>query len=159
MCCATVHRVHEAGEVEATVFVRYQATQPGRTGLRSGVFGLVNGMYKRGELTPGQVAFRQAGNDWYNANLGDPGKLAPEVYDKALHPRAVAWFRESAVEMIERAAGYLEILDSHGVAWEVVRSTDPGRILYGDLHQVVAEPYSSRADSGSGGVRPGDNSA
>jgi hypothetical protein len=25
-------------------------------------------------------------NDWNNAHLVDPGKLAPEIYDKALHP-------------------------------------------------------------------------
>jgi hypothetical protein len=151
--------VREVGGVEATVFVRYQAVQPGRTGLRSGVFGLVNGLYKRGELTAEQAAFRRAGNDWYNANLGDPGRPAPEVYDKALHPQALAWFRESAVEMIERAAGYLEILDSHGVAWEIVRSSDPGRILYADLHQVVAEPYPSHTNALSRDVRPGDNTA
>ena len=123
------------------VYVRYQAVQPGRTGLHSGVFGLINGLYKHGELTDEQAVFRRTGNDWYNAKMIDPGKTAPEVYDKTLHPRAVAWFKETAVEMIERVAGYLEILDAHCVAWELVRSTDPGRILYEDIHQVIAEPY------------------
>jgi hypothetical protein len=61
---------------------------------------MVNGLYKRGELTAGQAAFRWAGNDWYSANKIDPGKASPEVYDKVLHPRAVAWFKASAVEMI-----------------------------------------------------------
>ena len=127
--------------IETTVYVRYQAAQPGKTGLRSGVFGLVNGLFKRGELTAEQAVFRRAGNDWYHANMIDPGAVAPEVYDKAVHPRAVAWFKESAVEMIERVSGYLEILDAHGVAWELLRSTDPGRILYEDVHQVIAEPF------------------
>ena len=125
---------------QATVYVRYQAAQPGRTGLRSGVYGLVNGLYRRGLLTAEQAAFRRAGNDWYNANMIDPGRAAPEVYDKTLHPRAVAWFKESAVEMIERVAGYLEILEAHGVAWELVRSSDPGKILYEDEYQIIAEP-------------------
>jgi hypothetical protein len=125
---------------EPVMYVRYQAAQPGGTGLRSGVFGLVNGLYKRGELTTGQAAFRRAGNDWYNLNMIDPGKASPEVYDKVLHPGAVAWFKESAVEMIERVAGYLEILDAHGVAWELVRCAEPGRILYEDTHQAIAEP-------------------
>lgn len=131
----------EAGEPKAAAFLRYQAAAPGRTGLRSGVFGLVNGLYKRGELTAGQAAFRRANNDWYIANLSNPGELLPKVYDKAIHPRAAAWFKDSAVEMIERLAGYLEILDAHGVAWELIQTTEPGRILYEDRHQIVAEPF------------------
>ena len=76
-----------SGEDEAAVCVRYQAVEPGRTGLRSGVFALVNGLHQRRELTPGQTAFRRAANDWYTAHLGDPGLIAPEVYDRSLHPR------------------------------------------------------------------------
>ena len=124
-------------------YVRYQAVQPGRSGRRAGVFGLVNGLYKRGELTAAQAAARRSGNDWYEANLTDPGKAAPEVYDKALHPRAAAWFKESAEEMLGRVGGYLEILDAHGVAWELLRTAEPGRILYEDAHQVVAEPLGA----------------
>jgi hypothetical protein len=125
----------------ATVFGVIVSATTGTEGRHSGVFGLVNGLYRRGELTDEQAVFRRANNDWYNANMIDPGKTAPEVYDMALHPRAVAWFKESAVEMIERVAGYLEILDAHGVAWELLRSTDPGRILYEDVHQIIAEPH------------------
>ncbi|MBR7833984.1 hypothetical protein KDL01_11960 [Actinospica durhamensis] len=138
---------------QTAVFVRYQATQPGRTGLRSGVFGLVNGLHKRGELTPEQAEFRRVGNAWYHAHLSDPGALAPEVYDRALHPRSSAWFKESAVEMIEQVAGYLEILDAHGVAWELVRSTDPGEILYEDVHQVIAEPRQAVPSAGTAPLR------
>ncbi|MGR8009362.1 hypothetical protein ACU6WZ_13220 [Streptomyces hypolithicus] len=37
--------------------------------------------------------------------------------------------------------GYLEILTAHGVGWRLVRSDDPGRVVYEDAHQIVVVPY------------------
>ncbi|MFD3509640.1 hypothetical protein [Nocardia sp. NPDC058666] len=70
----------------------------------------------------------------------DPSEVDPRVYDRELHPGAASWFKASAVGMIERVAGYLAILDAHGVAWERVESAVPGDVIYEDAQQVVVVP-------------------
>ncbi|WP_258958321.1 hypothetical protein [Saccharopolyspora kobensis] len=99
------------------------------------MFGLVNGLARDGRLTEAQEAFRRTANDWYEANCTDPSSVDPTVYD---HPGATAWFKSSAVHLIDRVAGHLAILDAHRVGWVGLESLDPGRIRYEDAHQVVA---------------------
>jgi hypothetical protein len=44
--------------------------------------------------------------------------------------------------VIEPVAGYLAILDAHGVGWERTESADPGRIVYQDPDQIVVVAYA-----------------
>ncbi|WP_433201772.1 hypothetical protein ACQP1G_10920 [Nocardia sp. CA-107356] len=114
------------------------------------MFGLVNGLARTGRLSAEQERFRRAGNDWYNANLIDPGAVDSAVYDRAVHPGAAAWFKSSAVAMIGRIGGYLAILDAHGVRWERLVSHAPGEIVYDDPHQIVVVRARSNADGAVG---------
>jgi len=119
-------------------YVRFQGKYLNRHGGHCGIFGLVNVMGRNGMLTPDEERFRRENNDWYDAAFTDPyrdGHL-----DQAANPRAVSWFRATATKFIDRVPGYLAILDAHNVAWEELRATDPGAIVYSDEHQVVAVP-------------------
>lgn len=124
-----------------TTYVRFQATVRSRSGYFHGVFALANGLARDGKLTPEQYRFWRAGNDWYEAAYTDPSTVDPSVYDKERNPGAVAWFKESAHELIAGVDGYLELLAAHGVGCERVESTDPGKIIYEDQDQVVAIPH------------------
>jgi hypothetical protein len=121
-------------------FVRFQATEPNRRGHFPGVFGLVNGLSKAGILTPAEEEFRARSNAWFHANLPDPSEVDPSIYDRALHPRAAAWFKTSSDQLIEGVSGYLEVLRSHDVTHQVVYSDAPGEVIYEDEHQVIAKP-------------------
>ena len=118
-------------------YVRFQAAVSTPQGRFPGVFGLVNGLARAQRLTEAEERFRRVNNDWYDANFTNPGKVDPSVYDPELHPDAAAWFKSSAAHLIERVAGYLTILDAHGVSWTRLDSRAPGRIIYEDDHQVV----------------------
>ncbi|MFD3746890.1 hypothetical protein [Nocardia sp. NPDC058633] len=131
-------RVESAGERS---YVRFQAARPHRHGRQPGVFGLVDGLWAAGHLSAREVRFRRVGNDWFSENLTNPSDVDPRVYDRDLHPGAASWFKAEAVSMIERVEGYLAILDTHGVAWERLDSTDPGDIVYDDAEQVVVVPF------------------
>ncbi len=122
-------------------YVRFQAAEPNRRGRYPGVFGLVNGLWAAGYLSAQEVRFRRDGNDWFNENLTNPSDVDPRVYDRELHPGAASWFKAGAVSMIERAEGYLAILDAHGVRWERRDSAAPGDIIYDDAEQVVVVPF------------------
>lgn len=52
--------------------------------------------------------------------------------------KAGAWFKSTALPTIDRVGGYLDILDTHGIAWERLDSDIPGIILYEDPQQIVA---------------------
>ncbi|GAA3099871.1 hypothetical protein [Streptosporangium carneum] len=126
---------------DGALYVRFQGTDLDRRGRFPGVFGLVNVLAAAGKLTAEQERFRQANNAWYDANFTNPSDVDPTVYDHDLNPGAAAWFKTSAHPLVERVAGYLEILTAHGVGHEAVRSSDPGRIVYEDDHQIVVVPH------------------
>lgn len=119
--------------------MRFQAAEPSPSGKWPGVFGLVNGLAIQGRLTAQQQVFRRMSNDWYDANFTNPSKVDPDVYRQ---PGAAAWFKASAVRLIDRVPGYLAILDAHGVPWRRLDSDDPGRVIYEDADQVVVVPRS-----------------
>jgi hypothetical protein len=116
-----------------TEYVRFRSSYPSFSGLRIGVFGLVNVLGRRGMLTPDEELFRRQNNDWYNAAYPEP-----DVYSSDTDPLAECWFKASSHELLNRVSGYLAILDAHSISWEEVRTTDPGTILYEDRWQVVA---------------------
>ncbi|MEU8887163.1 hypothetical protein [Streptomyces sp. NPDC048442] len=126
---------------EAMRFVRFQGTEAHPRGHFPGVFALVNGLAREGKLTTDQEPFRRANNDWYDAAYAEPSSVDPTVYDHAVNPGAVAWFKSTSTELIGRVPGYLEILDAHGVECVEVRSAAaPGRVVYEDEWQVVVVP-------------------
>ena len=127
------------------MYVRYQAAQANANGNFPGVFGLVNGLRRRGELTAEQEEFLRVNNAWYNAAYIDPSTVDPTVYDREVNPGARAWFKAEATHLEERLPGYLALLDAHGVRWERLTSDDPGRVVYEDADQVIVVPHSSAA--------------
>ena len=122
-------------------YIRYQATEPNARGHFTGIFGLANGLRRRGELTDAQEAFMSTNNAWYDAAYTDPSTVDATVYDRELNPGARAWFKAEATHLMERLPGYLAILDAHGVKWCRVESDDPGRVVYEDADQVVVVPH------------------
>lgn len=141
-----------AGGDEVTsepLFVRFQGTTRSPKGFYPGVFLLANGLAREGRLTDEQYRFWRTGNDWYNANFTNPADVDPTVFDPERHPRAVAWFKSTAVHLIDRLTGYLELLAAHGVECERVESSNPGKIIYEDREQIVVVPWPTDTSPGS----------
>ncbi|MFJ9430714.1 hypothetical protein ACIRQY_13780 [Streptomyces sp. NPDC101490] len=125
----------------ADEYVRFQSATSDERGQFKGVFGLVNNLARDGRLTAEQNRFRSENNAWYDAAYTDPSTVDPSVYDPAVNAGATAWFKPSATHLVERVAGYLEILGAHGVDCHAVKSTDPGRVIYEDDVQIVVVPH------------------
>lgn len=126
---------------EVVHYVRFQSPYRNRRGHFTGVFGLINTLAREGRLTVEQEAFRWSNNSWYNVAYTDPSTVDPTVYDHEINPGAAAWFKPTATHLLERVPGYLRVLTAHGVECQLVRSADPGRVIYEDDVQVVVVPH------------------
>ena len=123
-------------------YIRYQSPAPNARGAFTGIFGLVNSLARDGLLTVEEERFRRTNNDWYDAAYADPSKVDRTVYDPAINPLAASWFRTGAADwLLGPLPGYLQILQAHKVPCVKLHSTDPGRIIYSDPHQVVVVPH------------------
>ncbi|MEU6924081.1 hypothetical protein [Streptomyces sp. NPDC046631] len=123
-------------------YVRFQSPHRNKRGHFTGVFGLINTLAREGKLSEEQELFRRTNNSWYNAAYTDPSTVDPGIYDHEINPGAAAWFKPSAEHLLARVPGYLVILAAHGVDCRLLRSTDPGRVIYEDDVQVVVVPYA-----------------
>ncbi|MGW1373241.1 hypothetical protein ACWD6P_03045 [Streptomyces sp. NPDC002446] len=137
-------------------YVRFQGTTRSPHGHFPGIFALANGLARDGRLTDEQYRFWRAGNDWYDAHYANPSDVDPTVYDRELNPGAVAWFKTTAVHLLERVDGYLDLLAQHGVPCERLESAAPGRIVYEDEDQVVVVPVAPPAQSPRSNASPSD---
>ncbi|WP_203612464.1 hypothetical protein [Amycolatopsis sp. SID8362] len=125
-------------------YVRFQSAEPDTEGRHPGFFGLINNLSRAGRLTAEQEEFRRTNHAWYESRYTNPATIDPAVYDHAINPGATAWFKQSAEELIARAAGYLEILEAHGIGCaKLVARDTPGRIIYEDADQIVVVPHRS----------------
>jgi hypothetical protein len=55
---------------------------------------------------------------------------------------AVAWFRDDATEAIRHMWDIVAILREHEISVRMLRSRNPGRVLYEDDYQVVVEEWN-----------------
>jgi len=125
-------------------YVRFQSAEPNAEGRHPGFLGLINNLSKAGRLTAEQEEFRRTNHAWYESRYTNPATVDPTVYDHSVNPGATAWFKESAEALVARAAGYLEILDAHGIRCDkLVSPQAPGRIIYEDDDQIVVVPSSA----------------
>lgn len=104
-----------------------------------GVIRTAGGLVEKGRLDGHardrlRILFR-----WLNEALPCP-PFSARLKRRAWRPEAVCWFRDDALWMIRRTWAIALILRQHGRPVRVLRSEAPGRILYEDGFQVVAEP-------------------
>ena len=76
--------------------------------------------------------------DWFNANLPCP-PFSRNLKSGAWSRDAVAWFKSGAGDCLSRIRDLVAILEEHGTPVRVITARNPGKIVYSDRFQVVAE--------------------
>jgi hypothetical protein len=90
----------------------------------------------RGGLNKEQISWLEDAYVWFNANLPVP------PFSSSKWPRdAVTWFSDDAGEPIKRMWEIASLLKEHGVPVRMLRSANPGKILYQDSYQIVVEEW------------------
>ncbi len=76
--------------------------------------------------------------EWLNENLPCP-PFSQKLRSGEWTREAVSWFRPGAKAPIDRVWAIVAILKEHGVPVRMVTTKNPGKIVYEDQYQVVAE--------------------
>lgn len=98
----------------------------------AGIINDAESLRLRGDLTAEEAQHLDEVHAWLNNNLPVP------PFKKSRWPKtAVAWFKDDAGESVRRMWDLIAILREHGVAVRMLKSKDPGKVLYEDDYQVV----------------------
>jgi hypothetical protein len=90
------------------------------------------------ELSPDEARRLEDTYRWLNENLPQPPYSSSDWPDDV-----AAWFKDDAQESISRMWDLAALLREHDVPVRMLRSKNPGRIVYEDRFQVVVAEYKS----------------
>ncbi|HET8782296.1 MAG TPA: hypothetical protein VFM63_07755 [Pyrinomonadaceae bacterium] len=76
--------------------------------------------------------------NWFDEHLKTPYDFRLEPADLA--DRSVCWFRSTAKEHLRRAWEMVAVLEERDILIRMIKTEDPGYILYEDEVQVLAFP-------------------
>ena len=91
----------------------------------------------RGGLDRYTVERLEEAYGWLNSNLP-----CPPFSSSGWSREAVTWFKDGAAEPIRKLWEISSMLKEHGVPVRLLRSKNPGKVLYEDPFRVVVEEWS-----------------
>jgi hypothetical protein len=120
------------------VFLRFVVGSDGQHHKElTGIFTEARFLRERGGLTEEEETRLEALYEWFNAHVPVP------PFSSGTLPRdAVAWFKDDAGDAIARMWDIVALLHEHGVEVRLLRSTNPGRVVYDDQVQVLVEEWN-----------------
>ena len=109
------------------------------SGHTGGVLVAAHELRDGGDLTAHEHSDLRSALSWFNEHL-----FVPAMLEAREHRRAISWFKPAASEAIRRMWHLKKLLDLHGVHVEVLRTSDPGTVVYEDDWQVIAKPHKGQ---------------
>lgn len=110
------------------------------SGRRQGLFQALSDLEDDGVLVGNdQDRYREI-YDWFRKHLRKPRSFTRSSKPHAKKV-ALSWFKNTAVQHIDRMRELVQILEVHEVAVDVLHTERPGYVVYEDDFQVVAEPF------------------
>ena len=92
---------------------------------------------ERGELTTDEEDLLEDLYEWFNEHVP-----VPPFESRRLPRDAVAWFRDDAGEPVAKMWDIVALLREHGVDVRLLRSANPGRVVYEDRVQVLVDEWN-----------------
>ena len=123
----------------SSMFLRFTIPQQDeQSGVASGVFHAVYALADDVTVPDYERELIYDALDWYRQNL-----RIPHFLKDAAEPRAICWFRDSAVEHVRRMWDLIWLLRERGIGITLHRTDRPGQIVYEDEAQVAARPWAA----------------
>lgn len=115
-------------------YVRFQTQlRCGWTGRPAGLFVAAGRVEDSTRLAPSTRELLRDNLTWFNRNL-----VVPSLSGRQW--RCLFWFRSDAQELIQRMWDLVAILSEEGVYVRKLWTTEPGKVVYSDQHQIGAVP-------------------
>ena len=120
------------------VFVRFVVGSDGQHHKElTGVFAEARLLREQSVLSAEEDARLEEVYEWFNAHVPVP------PWSEGRFPKdAVAWFRHDAAEPIAKMWDIVALLRDHGVQVRLLRSANPGSVVYEDAAQVLVEEWN-----------------
>ncbi|MDH2355662.1 hypothetical protein QCM80_34070 [Bradyrhizobium sp. SSUT112] len=93
-------------------------------------------LHDRGQLAPYQSAWLAETYAWLNVYLP-----CPPFSTSNWGPEAVSWFKDTAEPSIKKMWEIAALLEEYGTAVRLLRSKNPGKIVYEDDFQIVVREW------------------
>jgi hypothetical protein len=121
-------------------YLRFIVDSPARSGFQPcGLFTAARRLQDEHRLAPHEASWLKEIYDWFNDELP-----CPPFSQAKLPPDSVCWYRASARRFIERMWDLAALVIEHGEPMRMLKTRQPGAILYADEYQVVALPHRFR---------------
>ena len=114
------------------------------TGVEIGVFEAAYALKREGVPTPTDREELDALLRWFGDELPVPTRFNRST-SKGHYRRAtkgISWLKSSAAEHVAKLRRLAQILRDHGHHVDMIKSANPGYVVYQDEHQIVAEPFN-----------------
>ncbi|WP_043619823.1 hypothetical protein [Nonomuraea candida] len=108
-----------------------------------GIFAACHHLRRAGRLAPQDDELFGEVDNWFIARLP-----YPPFYADGNTIRAVPWFKPGATSLMAALAPLEDLLRRYDVPCDIVRSPDPGTIIYEDEFQIGVLPYARKDDAG-----------
>jgi hypothetical protein len=116
------------------------------SGKELGVFHAVLRLREGGKLDEHEEDLHDATRQWFNKNLEKPTRFTaskPPFYRKP--NKAISWFKDTAKDHLAHIRDLVAILQSHGIAVQMLKTDRVGYVVYEDEYQIVAEPFTNES--------------
>ncbi len=128
-------------------YIRFETFVPDpETGIKAGLFFHLYDMNLSPELSLIDFARIADLRKWFNKNLQHPERFSSSKSKGAWrrNTKGISWFKPQAIEHLTNARELATLLREYGYEIQQRETTNPGKIVYEDEHQIVAEPFSDR---------------
>jgi hypothetical protein len=124
-------------------FVRFQTKlRDPDTGTPSGIFIVAHALRDSGRITRDEEQWLRTCLAWFKMHL-----KVPRCLREPQNRRAISWFKGDNRTAIARIWDLVALLKDYGIFIDIVRTRDPGIIVYEDGYQVVAKPRRKRPNT------------
>lgn len=133
--------------MKAVRYIRFETFVPDpETGIRAGLFSHLYDLNLSPELSSTDFARICDLRKWFNKNLQRPERFSSSKSKGAWrrNTKGISWFKPQSVEHLTYARELAAILREYGYEIEQRETTEPGKIVYEDEYQIVAEPFADR---------------
>ncbi len=121
-------------------FLRFQTKLPDRdSGKPTGIFVVAHELRDSDRVSREEEEWLRSCLAWFKMHLKVPRCLRDPA-----NRRAISWFKGDNRNAISRIWDLVAFLKDYGIFIDIVRTRDPGIIIYEDGYQVVAKPRRKR---------------